>query len=884
MSEGYVGDRALVSTESNFYDWGLDATIALTIVSFLLGLLTLVRAVSLGTSGVALAEFFQFLLVLVVGAIGIVGLFSWLNVVPVTATRVRGVGLGLLVDLVALAALTAMVELSMATLLGLVLVVQALIIGTAGLASWFGFVDTEPSSTAGLLAGAAFGLVGLLVGAALGGTLLGGGSLAYYGSAIVVGIGFAALTLGLREDIGTTLPVALLVGTLGLIIATGAIGLGWTWKPGPRIDGAFTGQVVVPLFVLLGSIVGSWGAAKSRAGYGARGRQYGAYLTIYLNAVMIVAIMVSIVAFVTQKGIIYAFHGFTIGALSAIVVLTPLVVLALNFARSKAGTNEWHAGARQFIRIAPLAALGSLVALLVFLLVSGETFDIPFTYTVWIEGRQAEVLDSAFLITSEPTVGTLLVVFAGGFLVWYFLRRYGSLRGVGTRRDRVTSIERWVGLTIGALFLLVLALAVEGKAPFGVPVATTLGTPLVALLSLAGLGLSIAALGSLLVGDDPVANRGYDRAQILRVGIFGGLGLLVTATVLEHVAAATPMVGPTSLVPLIATVAAVASLSVAVLTAAAARSASTEFGRVLNRESGLGLAGAAGFVVIAALHVALTGVPFSLGPVSIGITGTLSWPMLMQAYIPLGAEPGGILPAVVGTVWLVVGAAIFAIPLGVGAAIFLTEYAEQGRITALVEIATNSLWSTPSVVFGLFGAAFLIPRLGSKESILAGMLTLGFMLLPLVLITSREAIKSVPTEYRDASAALGVSQWETVKSVVLPAALPGVITGVILGIGRVAGETAPLILVMSGTLNSTQAIDVLGGFQFIAEPPFIYNEALLEATAALPTQVWAVIAAGVSGSPSMGWASALILLIVVLTFYAVGIIMRTFFRRKLNHE
>jgi len=163
-------------------------------------------------------------------------------------------------------------------------------------------------------------------------------------------------------------------------------------------------------------------------------------------------------------------------------------------------------------------------------------------------------------------------------------------------------------------------------------------------------------------------------------------------------------------------------------------------------------------------------------------------------------------------------------------------------------------------------------------------LVLGFMLLPLVLITSRESIKAVPDEYRDASAALGVSQWETIKSVVLPAAMPGVITGGILGIGRIAGETAPLILVLGSTLNATESVNVLQGFQFVAEPPFIINDQLLAASASLPTQVWAVIAAGVSGSPQMGWASAAILLSVVLTFYAIGITARTYFRRKLNYE
>ena len=884
MSEGYVDETALVGAESNYYDRALDAAIALAIVSFLLGLLTLVTVVSLDTSGAALSAVFLRLLALGVGAIGAVGIASALNVVPITSRRVRGIGLGLLVDLVGLAALAVLLDVTVATLLGIVLLLEAGIVGTAGLASWWGIVDTEPSATPGLLAGVAFGGVGLVIGAALGGSLFGGNTVAAAGPALVAGVGLAVLTIAPREDVGTALPVALLVGLLGLVVATGTIGLGWIWTPGPDIDGAFTGQVLVPLFVLLGSVVASWGAAKSRAGFGARGRQYGAYLTIYLNAVLMVAVMVSIVAFVTMKGVAYALHGFTVGAVSALVVLTPALVLALDFARRKAGTADWHAGARQFLRVAPLATLGSLAGLLAFVQVAGDALEVPFTYTVFVEGRQEKVLDTTFSITTDPTVGTLVVVFVGGFLLWYFLRKYGSLRGVGTHVERVAAVERWVGLAMGATVVVGLLLVFLGTAPFGLPVAALLGAPLVVVLSLAGLGLVVAALGALLVGNDAVADRGRDRAQMVRVGVFGGLGLLATAVLVQPVAAVNPTVGPVNVVPALATAGAVASLGVAALSGQAARSASVDVARVLRREGALGLAGAAGLLVVAAVHVAVTGSPFSVGPLTIGYVGTLSWPMTMQTYIPLGAEPGGILPAVVGTVWLVVGAGLFAVPLGVGAAIFLTEYAEQGRFTALVEVATNALWSTPSVVFGLFGAAFLIPRLGSKESIMAGMLVLGFMLLPLVLITSREAIKAVPDEYRDASAALGVSEWATIRSVVLPASLPGVITGVILGVGRIAGETAPLILVMSGTLNSTQALDVLGGFTFVGQPPFVYNDALLEATAALPTQVWAVIAAGVSGSPAMGWASALVLLVVVLTFYAVGIVARTYFRRKLNYE
>ncbi|MFC7027106.1 phosphate ABC transporter permease PstA [Halomicroarcula sp. GCM10025710] len=403
--------------------------------------------------------------------------------------------------------------------------------------------------------------------------------------------------------------------------------------------------------------------------------------------------------------------------------------------------------------------------------------------------------------------------------------------------------------------------------------------------SLAAAGLALLPLASALTGDGDLSERAQDRAQLFTLGVFGGLALLTTVLFLQPVAQVTPSLGPVNAVAAMGLLGAVGSLSTAALTTVARRGTDETLPqRLLAEETRLALAGAAGFLALVGLHVAVTGVPLFVVGFAVANAGTFSWPMVMQAYIPLGAEPGGIMPAIVGTVWLVVGATLFAVPLGLGAAVFLTEYAEQGRFTAIVEIATNALWSTPSIVFGLFGAAFLIPRIGGDESLLAGMLVLGFMLLPLVLITSREAIKAVPDEYRDASAALGVTQWETIRSVVVPAAMPGVITGVILGVGRIAGETAPLILVLGSTLNATESAEVIQGFRFMAEPPFVANEALLSASASLPTQVWAVIAAGVSGSPSMGWATAFILLMVVLTFYAVGIIARTYFRRKLNYE
>ncbi|MFB6173557.1 MAG: phosphate ABC transporter permease PstA [Halobacteriales archaeon] len=300
------------------------------------------------------------------------------------------------------------------------------------------------------------------------------------------------------------------------------------------------------------------------------------------------------------------------------------------------------------------------------------------------------------------------------------------------------------------------------------------------------------------------------------------------------------------------------------------------------------------FVVVQGIPGVLYGAEFGLGvgpEVSLfGLSVSLPFqvPFVMNG-VALLNDFQGVLPAIVGTVWLVIGAVLFAVPLGIGAAIFLTEYAERGRFTQVVEVATNGLWSTPSIVFGLFGFAFLVPRFGNNKSLLSGMLTLGFMLLPLVLITSREALLAVPDEYRDASAALGVSKWQTIRSVVLPAALPGVVTGVILGVGRIAGETAPILLTMAGGtfVPGEQTVDVLGGFQFTTSPPFVANPELLQATSALPYQLFALITAGVGlnervpNPNEFRWATALVLLVVVLSFYAIGIATRYYFRRQL---
>ena len=889
MSEGYARENELVSAESNRYDRAMDVGIALSITTFVLGMITFADAVPLAATGTELVTFFGTLLGVVVGGVGIVAVFSYANVVPITSQRVRGVALGMLVSLVGLTVGAAVLPVSLATMLGLIMLVEAGLLVSAGVGSRFGLVDTNPSMSAGLLAGIVFGIVGALIGAVIVASLPGvpaavaGIPLWLIGSSVLGG-GFLMLAVGPREDIGSTVPPALTLGILGATIATAVLGVGWQWTP-ETLSGGFTGGSVIPVFVLFGSLLASWSAAKCRANFGARGRQYGAFFVINLNAFLMVAIMAVIVIFVTVRGVGWAFHEFSVGALSLLVVLAPLLVLAIQRARAPAGTDEWHSAARQFFRIMPLAAVGSLAALLIGIVVTGTPFEIPYQYAILVD-RSTVMLDTAFRVTPSLTVGNLLLIISGGLLFTYFMREYGSLRDVGIEYERLSLVRQGVPAAIGLLVLLGLAFAGIGPTLGGASAGPLLGLGLATLAAIAVAALVVAPLVALLTGDEPLAERAHENAQLLNVGLLSGLALLFGAIVLEWTAVSDPNLGPVAPVPTVALVAAVASLCIAALVSRARRSTDdTLRRRILGEEVTLALAAATGYVTLIGLHVAATSeATFALGPVSVGTNGSLSWPTVLQGTIPLGQAPGGIYPAIVGTIWIVIGASLFAVPLGLGAAVFLTEYAEQGRFTEVVETATNALWSTPSIVFGLFGAAFLIPRLGDNLSLMAAQLTLSFMLLPLVVITSREAIKSVPDEYRDASAALGVDQWTTIRSVVIPAAMPGVVTGVILGVGRIAGETAPLILVLGSEINATSAIDVLGGFAFTTTPPFITNDALLNSSAALPTQVWGIITAGVSGSTSKGWATAFMLLVVVLSFYVVGITARTYFRRKINYE
>lgn len=223
---------------------------------------------------------------------------------------------------------------------------------------------------------------------------------------------------------------------------------------------------------------------------------------------------------------------------------------------------------------------------------------------------------------------------------------------------------------------------------------------------------------------------------------------------------------------------------------------------------------------------------------------------------------GGIAPALLGTVYLTFGTAIAAIPLGIGAAIYLAEYAGENRLTHIIRLAIVNLAGIPSIVYGLFGLGAFVLFLNYGTSILAGSLTLGLMTLPVVISTAEEAIAAVPREFRVVSLSLGATRWQTIRHQVLPHAVPGILTGVILGLGRAAGETAPILFTVAAF--------------YLPELP----KSIFDQTMALPYHLF-VISTQVPGMPlSIQYGTALVLLLIVLSLTLVATIVRTSVRRR----
>ena len=235
----------------------------------------------------------------------------------------------------------------------------------------------------------------------------------------------------------------------------------------------------------------------------------------------------------------------------------------------------------------------------------------------------------------------------------------------------------------------------------------------------------------------------------------------------------------------------------------------------------------------------------------------INWTFLTQPPTESMTQ-GGILPCIVGTLCLSLGAILVALPVGVASAIYLNEYARPGRLVRIIRLGINNLAGVPSVVFGLFGLAFFVVYLKMGVSLLAGSLTLGALTLPVIIGSAEEALRAVPDTYREASLGLGATKWQTIYKVVLPAALPGILTGANLGISRAAGETAPIMFTAAVFFTPTL-------------PSSIFDEIM-----ALPYHIYVLATAGteIEATRHLQYGTALVLIVLVLGLNLIAIIYR----------
>ena len=268
-------------------------------------------------------------------------------------------------------------------------------------------------------------------------------------------------------------------------------------------------------------------------------------------------------------------------------------------------------------------------------------------------------------------------------------------------------------------------------------------------------------------------------------------------------------------------------------------------------------------LIIATIIVVIPVLVIALQIITNGASA-ISWDFITQAPSQAG-KAGGILPAIVGTFYLMLGTIFFALPLGVMAGIYLTEYAKENWLTKSINLAIVNLAGVPSIVYGLFGLGVFVLLFHFGMSLLSASLTLACQALAMTVTTSREAILAVPREYREGSLAVGATRWQTIRHLVLPQALPGIITGAVLAMSRAAGETAPILVV--GAAFLLPGLPQSPFDQFMALPYHLYT-----------------VAAHVPGMPkSTIWGVALVLLVVVLSFNVLATIIRLRARqRRLN--
>ncbi len=231
-----------------------------------------------------------------------------------------------------------------------------------------------------------------------------------------------------------------------------------------------------------------------------------------------------------------------------------------------------------------------------------------------------------------------------------------------------------------------------------------------------------------------------------------------------------------------------------------------------------------------------------------------------------GMTRGGILPAIVGTMYLVIGSILFAFPIGVMSGIYIQEYAHDNYLVKFIRIMTNNLSSIPSIVFGLFGMSLFVNTFGFGDSILAGSLTLGLLVLPMIIRTTEEALKAIDNSFRAGSYALGATKLQTIKRVILPMAFPNIITGLILSVGRVSGETAPILFTVAA--------------YFLPNLPHsIYDQAM-----ALPYHLYVLATSGtnIETARPMAYGTALVLIFIVLLMNLLANGLRKYFSRNIK--
>ena len=266
-------------------------------------------------------------------------------------------------------------------------------------------------------------------------------------------------------------------------------------------------------------------------------------------------------------------------------------------------------------------------------------------------------------------------------------------------------------------------------------------------------------------------------------------------------------------------------------------------------------------VFFTALMIAIIGLAILLFQIISQGTEMLSW-TFVSSYPSRFPEKAGILSALVGSIWLMGLTGIFAVPLGIGTAVYLEEYAPKNKFTQFLEINISNLAGVPSIVYGLLGLAVFVGALNMGRTLIAGALTMALLVMPIVILASREAIKQVPYSHREAAYALGATRWEVVRSVVLPSAIPGIMTGAILSMSRAVGEAAPVL-----------AVSALVYLTFVPKDPF-------DRFTVMPIQIYNWVSRPQDGFRELAASGIILLLVLLLSMNSISIYIRSKYQNK----